>query len=58
VLCGREDTLTPVALHQEMANAIAGSRLVVADQCGHLSALEQPQLVTMNLVHWLSGLGR
>ncbi|MBK6981393.1 MAG: alpha/beta fold hydrolase [Betaproteobacteria bacterium] len=58
VLCGREDTLTPVALHQEMANAIAGSRLVVADQCGHLSALEQPQLVTMNLVHWLSGLAR
>lgn len=58
VLCGREDTLTPVALHQEMANAIAGSRLVVADQCGHLSTLEQPQLVTMNLVHWLSGLAR
>lgn len=56
VLCGREDTLTPVALHQEMANAIAGSRLVIADQCGHLSALEQPQLVTMNLVHWLSGI--
>ena len=43
VLCGREDTLTPVALHQEMANAIPGSRLVVAEQCGHLSTLEQPQ---------------
>ena len=56
VLCGKEDTLTPVALHQEMADAIAGSRLVVAGQCGHLSTLEQPQLVTMNLVHWLSGL--
>jgi pimeloyl-ACP methyl ester carboxylesterase len=56
ILCGKEDTLTPVALHQEMANAIAGSRLVVAGQCGHLSPLEQPQLVTMNLVHWLSGL--
>jgi pimeloyl-ACP methyl ester carboxylesterase len=58
VLCGREDTLTPVALHQEMANAIPGSRLVVADQCGHLSPLEQPRLVTLNLVHWLSGLKR
>ncbi len=54
VLCGKEDTLTPVALHQEMANAIPGSRLVIADQCGHLSTLEQPRLVTLNLVHWLS----
>lgn len=56
VLCGKEDALTPVALHQEMADAIPGARLVVAGQCGHLSPLEQPQLVTMNLVHWLSGL--
>ncbi len=58
VLCGREDTLTPVMLHEEMANAIPGSRLVVAPQCGHMSPIEQPQLVTMNLVHWLSGLAR
>ena len=58
VLCGKEDTLTPPALHEEMANAIPGARLVVAPQCGHLSPLEQPQLVTMNLVHWLSGLAR
>jgi pimeloyl-ACP methyl ester carboxylesterase len=58
VLCGREDILTPVALHEEMARAIAGSRLVIAEQCGHLSPLEQPRLVTLNLVHWLSGLRR
>jgi pimeloyl-ACP methyl ester carboxylesterase len=58
VLCGKEDALTPPALHEEMAGAIAGARLVVAPQCGHLSTLEQPQLVTMNLVHWLSGIAR
>lgn len=58
VLCGKEDALTPVALHEEMANAIPGARLVVAPQCGHLSPLEQPQVVTMNLVHWLSGIAR
>lgn len=58
ILCGKEDALTPVALHQEMANAIPGSRLVIADQCGHLSTLEQARLVTLNLVHWLSGLKR
>jgi pimeloyl-ACP methyl ester carboxylesterase len=56
VLCGRDDVLTPVALHEEMANAIPGSRLVVAEKCGHLSTLEQPRQVTLNLVHWLSGL--
>jgi pimeloyl-ACP methyl ester carboxylesterase len=58
VLCGKEDALTPVALHQEMANAIPGSRLVIAEQCGHLSTLEQARLVTLNLVHWLSGVKR
>jgi pimeloyl-ACP methyl ester carboxylesterase len=58
ILCGREDTLTPVALHEEMARAIPGSRLVVAEKCGHLSTIEQPRLVTLNLVHWLSGLSR
>ncbi len=56
VFCGRDDQLTPVALHEEIAAAIPGSRLVVAEKCAHLSPLEQPQMVSMNLVHWLSGL--
>jgi pimeloyl-ACP methyl ester carboxylesterase len=56
VLCGREDQLSPVALHEEMANAIPGARMVVAEKCGHLSPLEQPRQVTLNLVHWISGL--
>ena len=56
VFCGRDDQLTPTALHEEIATAIVGSRLVIAEKCGHLSPLEQPQMVSMNLVHWLSGL--
>lgn len=56
VLCGAEDALTPPALHEEMANAIAGSRLVMAPGSGHLSPLEAPSLVTHNLRHWISGL--
>ena len=43
VLCGREDVLTPVELHEELAVGIANSNLVVIDQCGDMSALEQPQ---------------
>jgi pimeloyl-ACP methyl ester carboxylesterase len=56
VLCGAEDVLTPPALHEEIAKAIPGSRLVIAPASGHLSPLEAPALVTHNLRHWLSGL--
>jgi pimeloyl-ACP methyl ester carboxylesterase len=54
VLCGREDALTPVELHEEMAAAIRDVRLTVIEQCGHMSALEQPQQVTEALRAWLA----
>lgn len=54
VLCGREDALTPLALHQEMALAIPGAILSIIEDCGHLSALERPQAVTALLRHWLT----
>lgn len=54
VLCGREDLLTPLELHQEMAAWIAGAKLTVIEQCGHMSALEQPQRVNEALAAWLA----
>ncbi len=54
MLCGRQDALTPVALHEEMAAAIRGAKLVVVENCGHLSPLEQPDLVTAALRDWLA----
>jgi pimeloyl-ACP methyl ester carboxylesterase len=54
VLCGRQDLLSPVALHQEMADAIAGARLVVIEDCGHLAPLERPDATTAALRAWLS----
>ena len=54
VLVGDGDGLTPPALAQEMAGAIAGARLVSVPQCGHLSTLERPQAVTDALVAWLA----
>ena len=54
VLCGREDQLTPLALHEEMATGIAGAKLVVLETCGHLSPLEQPEPVTIALRDWLA----
>lgn len=54
VLCGREDQLTPLALHEEMASLIAGARLDVIDHCGHLSTMERPEAVTAELRQWLT----
>ena len=53
VLCGRQDVLTPVELHEEMAAAIPDATLVVLPRCGHLSPLEQPAMVTAQLAAWL-----
>jgi len=54
VLCGREDAITPVEIHEEIAAAISGSHLVVIEECGHLSPLDQPSKVTGALRKWLS----
>ncbi len=53
VLGGRQDVLTPVELHEEMAAAIQGATLVVLPHCGHLSPIEQPAMVTAQLAAWL-----
>ncbi len=55
VLCGREDVLTPVKIHEEIAHHIPNARLVVIEDCGHLAPLEQPHAVTAVLRYWLSG---
>ena len=53
-LCGRQDAMTPVALHQEIIDAIPGARLVVVEDCGHLSTIEQPEEVNLALRCWLT----
>lgn len=54
VLCGRDDAITPIGLHQEMVTEIEGSGLSIVDDCGHLSALEQPTRVNEALAQWLT----
>ena len=53
VLCGRQDTLTPLHLHEEMAAAIPGASLVVVEDCGHLAPLERPRTVSAVMRYWL-----
>lgn len=54
ILCGRDDAITPIGLHQEMNSEIPGSGLIIVDNCGHLSALEQPTRVNEAFAQWLS----
>ncbi len=53
LVCGRQDALTPVEFHQEMADGIPGARLEIIEDCGHLSTLEKPQAVNALLRDWL-----
>jgi pimeloyl-ACP methyl ester carboxylesterase len=54
VLCGRQDALTPLERHEEMARGIPGAVLAVIEDCGHLSTLERPAEVGEALKRWLS----
>jgi pimeloyl-ACP methyl ester carboxylesterase len=54
VLCGRQDALTPLARHEEIAAGVKGARLEVIEECGHLSTLEKPAEVNSALRRWLS----
>jgi pimeloyl-ACP methyl ester carboxylesterase len=54
VLCGREDNWSPLQQHEEMAQRIRGSQLVVVPHCGHMSTMEQPAAITQALAQWLA----
>lgn len=53
VLCGRQDALTPLEMHEEMAASIPCARLCVVEESGHLSPMERPQAVTALMRGWL-----
>lgn len=52
VLIGDSDQLVPPPHARENAAAIPGATFVELPECGHLSALEQPEAVTAALVDW------
>jgi pimeloyl-ACP methyl ester carboxylesterase len=56
VLCGRQDFWSVLARHEEMVSLIADSRLVVIENCGHMSTMERPSEVTTALRGWLTSL--
>jgi pimeloyl-ACP methyl ester carboxylesterase len=54
VLCGSEERVCPVSVHEEIAASIPGAKLVVVPGAGHLSTIDQPELVTHALRRWLT----
>lgn len=53
VLCGRQDSWSPLAQHQEMAGMIPGAMLEVIDDSGHMVTMEQPERVADAMLSWL-----
>jgi pimeloyl-ACP methyl ester carboxylesterase len=56
VLVGAEDVVTPPSEAQALADAIAGSRLEVIPEAGHLAPFENPSISNGVLLRFLDGL--
>ncbi len=53
VLTGRQDAWASPAQHETMAAAIPGAQLLIVEDCGHMTTMEQPQAVSEALAAWL-----
>ncbi len=53
VLTSDADNMVPSEFSTELANGIAGAKLVTILDCGHLPQLEKPQAMTDALLDWL-----
>jgi len=54
VLCGEEDTLTPVAVSEFLFESIPNAEMHVIKNAGHLSNLEQPEIFNGHLHNFIS----
>jgi len=54
IAVGREDRITPLAQHEEMARRVPAAELVVFERCGHLAPLEAPVALARALTNWMT----
>jgi len=54
IAVGREDRVTPLAQHEEMARRIPAADLAVFEHCGHLVPLEAPLDLAAALTKWMT----
>lgn len=53
ILGGRQDLICPVKVQEEMHQRMPQSKLVIIEDCGHLSPIERPEAVTAVFRYWL-----
>jgi pimeloyl-ACP methyl ester carboxylesterase len=53
VVAGRHDEWSPVAQHEQIADAITGARLEIIEESGHMTTVERPDEVSSLLREWL-----
>jgi len=54
VLCGHEDSWSPIDRHRVIAGLVPGSVLVDIPDCGHMCTMEQPRAISAALDAWLN----
>ena len=58
IACGSHDRLCSPRVHADLAACFAHARLLVVEQAGHLSSIDQPEALTSGLTDWLDDLNR
>ena len=58
IACGSDDRLCSPRVHADLAARFAHARLLVVEQAGHLSSIDQPEALTSGLTDWLDDLNR
>jgi pimeloyl-ACP methyl ester carboxylesterase len=53
VICGRQDGMSSMTEHAEIAELAPRGRLSVIEECGHMSLIEQPHAVSALMRDWL-----
>lgn len=53
IAVGRQDAWSPVTRHQAMQRVLPRAKLVVVENSGHMTTMEQPQVVAQLLKDWL-----
>lgn len=56
IICGKEDTVTPLSQSELMHNALKGSVIREIDRAGHMSNMEQPDTFNKVLKEFVQGL--
>ncbi len=54
LLCGRQDSWSPLSQHQQMLALAPTAQLLVIEDAGHMVTMEQPAAVSQALIAWLA----